>query len=102
MRLLEVVETWLNSLRAVFEANGVEVVSTRSPPERPNPSLAVNLQRGLVEADLLVWESGHADLSTMSASGLVTQRHFESLLTVEDVSEVLAVLAAILLAPPNK
>ena len=102
MGLLEVVEIWARSLRATFETNGVEVVGKRSPPERPNPSFALNLRRGSLEADLLVWESGHADLSTMGADGSVTQKHFEDLKTVEDVADVLAVLAAVLPVPAKK
>lgn len=99
MGLLDVVEIWTLSLRAIFEAGRVEILCKRSPPERPNPSLALNLRRGAVEADLLVWESGHADLSTMGPDGAVTQEHFEDLKSVEDVAEVLAVLAAILPGP---
>jgi hypothetical protein len=96
MELPEVVEIWACSLSVVFESSGVEVVGTRSPPERPNPSFALNLRRGPVEADLLVWESGHADLSTMDADGSITQRHFENLKTVDDVVGVLSVLATVL------
>lgn len=102
MGLLEVVEIWTRSLSAIFETGGVEVVCKRSSPECPNPSFALNLRRGPVEADLLVWESGRADLSTMSADGSVTQKHFEDLKTVEDVANVLAVLAAVLPVPTKK
>lgn len=96
MDLPEIVETWTHSLRANFEREGVEVVCRRSPPDRPNPSVALNLRRGPIEADLLVWESGHADLSTMSADGSVVQKHFEDLNTVEAIGDVLAVLAGVL------
>jgi hypothetical protein len=101
MNITEVVEIWIRSLRAIFEAAGVEVVYKRSPPELPNPSFALNLRRGTVEADLLVWESGHADLSTMDAGGSVTQKHVENLKDVEAMADVLAVLATIL-PPPAK
>jgi hypothetical protein len=99
MGLPEIVEIWSRSLRANFETGGVEVVCRRSPPERPNPSVALNLRRGAIEADLLVWESGHADLSTMSADGSVVQKHFEDLNTAEAIGDVLAVLAGLLLVP---
>jgi hypothetical protein len=79
MNITEVVEIWMRSLRAIFEAAGVEVMYKRSPPERPNPSFALNLRRGTLEADLLVWESGHADLATKDAGGSVTQKHVENL-----------------------
>ena len=102
MGLPEIVEIWTRSLRVNFESAGVEVVCQRSPPERPNPSVALNLQRGAVEADLLVWESGHADLSTMSADGSVVQRHFEDLNTVEAIGDVLAVVAGVLPVPAKK
>ena len=99
MDIPEVVEIWIRSLRATFEAAGVEVIYKRSPPERPNPSFALNLRRGTLEADLLVWESGHADLSTMDANGSATQKHFENLKNVDAVADVLAVLAAVLPRP---
>jgi hypothetical protein len=96
MSILEVIEIWIRSLRAIFDAAGVEVLSKPSPPERPNPSFALNLRRDTVEVDLIVWESGHADLSTMDASGSVTQKHVENVKNVEAMADVLASLAAIL------
>ena len=99
MDITEIVEIWVRSLCAIFEAAGVEVIYERSPPERPNPSFALNLRRGVFEADLLVWKSGHADLSTMDADGSVTQRHFENLNDVKAMADVLAVLATILRHP---
>jgi hypothetical protein len=99
MGILEVVEIWIRSLLATFEAGGVKVVYKRSPPELPNPSFALTLSRGNVEADLLVWESGHADLSTMDVNGCVTQKHFEDLKNVPAVADALAVLAAVLPTP---
>ena len=96
MRILEIVEAWTLSLREVFEIGGVEVAWTHSSPEHANPSFAVNLRRGPIEADLIVWDSGHADLSTMGADGSVTQEHYEDLKTVGDVAGVLAVLARVL------
>jgi hypothetical protein len=95
----EVVEIWIRSLQAIFEAGGVQVAFQRSPPERPNPSFALNVRRGVVEADLLVWESGHGDLSTLDVDGSVVQKHFENLKNVEEMSGVLAALAAVLSAP---
>jgi hypothetical protein len=99
MNITEVVEIWIRSLCEIFEAAGVEVVYKRSPPERPNPSFALNLRRGTLEADLLVWESGHADLSTMDPDGSVTQKHFQNLNDVKAMAEVLAVVATILPTP---
>jgi hypothetical protein len=99
MDLPEIVEIWARSLRLNFESAGVEVVSQRSPPERPNPSVALNLRKGAIEADLLVWASGHVDLCTMSANGVSEQKHFEDLSTVEAIGDVLAIVARLLMAP---
>jgi hypothetical protein len=101
MDTLQIFEIWIRSLRGNFEAAGVEVIYERSPSERPNPSFAITLRRGPVEVDLLVWESGHADLSTMDESGSVTQKHFENLKDVDAAAGVLAVLAGILPTPGN-
>jgi len=101
MGIPEIVEIWIRSLHSVFESIGVEVLYVRSPPERINSSFALNLRRGPVEADLLVWESGHADLSTMASNGSISQKHFEDLRNVKAIAEVLAVLGELLHAPKH-
>jgi hypothetical protein len=49
----------------------------RTTDDRLNPSCALNLQREKIEADLVLWESGEAELSMMAADGSVEQVHFE-------------------------
>lgn len=89
MNMLDCVETWLRSLQSIFESGGVTVHFERTVDKRPKGSVAMNLRHGSTEADLLVWESGEADLSTMEDDGSTKQEHYDSLLVPNDLALVL-------------
>ena len=99
MNILDLVEIWMRSLHATFEAGGLEVRCERSPREHLNPSYALNLRRGDLEADLIVWQSGEADLSLMDTIGSVSQQHFDDLHNPDELVYVLATVAGVLPAP---
>jgi hypothetical protein len=65
------------SVQVLLERNGVTGRFKRTPKDRPNPSCNFNLRRGGLEADLMVWESGEAELSIVDAGGRLTQQHFD-------------------------
>jgi hypothetical protein len=58
--------------------------------------MAINLRRGSTEVDLLVWESGEADLSIMEDDGSTKQEHFDSLVEPRELALVLARVAAMM------
>lgn len=89
MNILDCVETWLRSLQSIFESAGAAVHFDRTSDNRPKGSVVLNLRRGSTEADLVVWESGEADLSTMDEEGNTTQEHFDNLLESKDLAMVL-------------
>src|ERR1700753_592015 len=65
MSLIDFLETWWLSIQPLFESVGVIGRFERSPVDRPNPSCALNLRRKESETDLLLWESGEAELATV-------------------------------------
>lgn len=95
MNILDFIEVWWCSVRATLESAGVTGRFERSPDTRPNPSCSLNLRRGGLEADLVVWESGEAELAVVEADGSVSQSHFDDLRNRRDLDVILSRLAAI-------
>ncbi len=96
MNILDCVETWLRSLQSIFESAGITVRFDRTTDQRPKGSVVLNVRRGMTEADLVVWESGEADLSTMEYDGSTKQQHFDNLLEPKDLALVLCRVATIM------
>lgn len=96
MNILDIVEAWIQSLRSIFESAGVAVHFDRTRDARPKASAVLNLRRGSIEADLVVWESGEADLSTMEHDGSTKQEHFENLQSSDSLALVLARVAKLM------
>lgn len=92
---MDFIEVWWRSVRAVLESAGVATRFERSPDDRLNPSCSLNLRRDDVEADLVVWESGEAELVVVEADGSVIRRHFDDLRNRQDLDAALSRLAAI-------
>ncbi|WP_253712000.1 hypothetical protein [Bradyrhizobium sp. WD16] len=100
MNVLDIMEVWWRSLHTAFEAVGVLTQFGRSPPGRLNPSCGLNLRLNSREADLLVWESGEAELAVGEINGTVRQTHFDDLRGLVDLATVLAQLAEFVLIAP--
>jgi hypothetical protein len=90
MNILDCVDAWWGSLQALLESTGVAGRFERSSASVLNPSCAINLQRGAREADLIVWESGEAELAVTDVDGSVSQEHFDDLRNPKDLATVLA------------
>jgi hypothetical protein len=88
--MVDVVEAWWLSVRALLEAAGVVGHFERSPLNRLNPSCVLNLRRNEMEADLMVWESGEAELATIERDGSVNQQHFDDIRTPAQLSMILS------------
>lgn len=95
MTILDFVELWWRSARVLLEGGGVIGHFERSPTDRPNPSCSLNLRRGELEVDLLVWSSGEADISVVSFDGSVSQEHFDNIVKYEVLEYVLSTLSSI-------
>lgn len=96
MNVLDTLEMWIRSLRNIFEAAGIVVRFDRTTDARPKHSAVLNLRSGSIEADLVLWESGEADLCTTEADGSTNQEHFENLLNPEDLASVLYRIASLM------
>lgn len=92
MHIFDVLDVWLYSVKKVLEASGVIARLERSPTDRPNPSYALNLRRNDHEADLVIWDSGEAELAIGRVDGSVRQTHFDDLRNRNDLSRVLSEL----------
>ena len=90
MKLVDFMEAWWLSVRPLLDAAGVVGRFERSADNRPNPSCALNFRRNNLEADLLVWESGEAELSIGESGGSVKQQHFEDIRTPPNLGSILS------------
>jgi hypothetical protein len=95
MSILDFLEAWWLSVRAMLEATGVVARFERSATDRLNPSCNINLRRGERETDLSVWDSGEAELSVVEFDGSVSQKHFDDVRNQQNLGEVLSRLASI-------
>lgn len=95
MTVLDSVEVWLRSSISWLEAAGVVVHFDRPDADRLNPSCVLNLRREDLEVDLIVWESGEAELALVGRDGEVEQEHLENL---ADVGSLVGVLQRVLRA----
>jgi hypothetical protein len=97
MSILDCVEVWVHSLHGVFDSAGIAVRFNRTVDQRPNASCVFNLRHDVTEADLVVWESGEADLSVIEADGATKQEHFDDLSDTKELAAVLSRVAKLML-----
>ena len=90
IQVVDFIEAWWLSVRLILEPIGVIGYFERSPSDRLNPSCHLNLRRNELEADLLVCESGEAELGVMAADGSVRQQHFENINRQPDLGALLS------------
>ncbi len=89
VKILDQVEVWVNSVRGILEPVGIVIQFERTHDQRLKPSCTLNIRKRLVEVDLIVWESGEADLNFQQSDGRVNQEHFDDLLDPQALSVVL-------------
>lgn len=95
MLVTEFIEIWWHSVHAMLEAGGVTGRFERSPTDRLNPSCSLNLRREELEVDLLVWNSGEAELAAVETDGSVSQQHFDELQDPATLEAVLVKLSSL-------
>ena len=92
MHISDILEAWLLSMKMSLDTSGVIARFDRSPTDRPNPSCCLNLRRNNHEADILIWESGEAELAVGMVDGSVSQIHFDDVRNRTDLAKVLSKL----------
>ena len=79
----------MNSVRDDLESTGILIHFERTGDQRPKHSCAFNMRQPLVEVDLVVWDSGEAELIIQQSGGRLAQEHFDDLRDPETLSVVL-------------
>lgn len=75
MHVFDVLEAWLASMAGSLASADVNVRFIRSPADRPNPSCSLSLCHDDHELDLVIWESGEAELTVGDVNGQFNQMH---------------------------
>lgn len=88
MDIFDIFEAWSRLIENSTDASGVIARFNRSPIDRPNRSCNLNLRRNDQEIDLLVWESGEAELVVGLVDGSVSQIHFDDLRNKIDLATI--------------
>ena len=92
MHIFDVLEAWLSSMTACLALSGVIARFSRSPSDFPNPSCNLNLQRDDHEVDLVIWESGEAELVIGKVEGQVKQIHLADVRNPVGLTQLLSEL----------
>ena len=95
MNLLNVLAAWHESVEWFLGEHGISARLEVSPDDgRPKASMWLILRRGHVEGELLLWETGEAELNTVRPDGGVSQEHRQ----VNSLAELAAALDSLLKA----
>ena len=100
MNLLDALRLWSESNQELMSRVGVLLDSGASPSDgRSKASRWINLRGTGTEVNLVVWDTGEAELGTVGPDGVLSQEHLE-LASAEELNVQLARLKA-LVAPPE-
>jgi len=90
MHIFDIFEAWFLSMRNNFDAFNVNARFDRSPLERQKLSCSLNLQYNDHEVDLVIWESGEAELISGSVNELADQLHYSDMQNTSDLADIFA------------
>lgn len=93
MHIFDILEVWLHSMNTVLSMSGIDARFERSPVDRQKTSCCMNLRYNDYEADLLIWESGEAELTAGRVDGEIRNLHFDDVRNPADLSVVLSQMA---------
>jgi hypothetical protein len=76
VNLLNVLAAWCESVEWFLGEHGISARFEPSPEDgRPKASVWLMLRRGHVEGELLLWQTGEAELNTVRPDGAISQEH---------------------------
>jgi len=87
--VLSAAENWFRNNRDSFIAEGYEVHFCRTTDNRPKHSCAINLRKDGVESDVVLWDSGEAELGRTYADGAIREDHIEDVLSEQSLNRLL-------------
>lgn len=93
MNTFDVLEIWFYSLKELLSEEKVKSNFLRSENDFTSASCCLNLCRGDYEVDLVVWESGTAELVYGRPRGEIKSVHIENLNDVQELTNVLSIMA---------
>ena len=95
MNLLNVLAAWCESVEWFLGEHGISVRFEPSPDDgRAKTSVWLILRRGHAEGELLLWETGEAELHTLRPDGAIAQEHLQ----VNTLTELAAAMDRVLKA----
>lgn len=89
MHIFDVLEAWMASMAGILTSSDVGARFDRSPTDRPNPSCSLNFRRDDHELDLVIWESGEAELTIGEVDGQLNQMHLADIRSRAGLAELL-------------
>jgi len=88
--VLDAAEDWFRKNQDKFVSAGFEVHFSRTTDSRPKHSCAINLRKDGVESDVVLWDSGEAELGRADANGAIRQDHVEDVLSERSLDQLLS------------
>ena len=89
---LDAVMLWAQTLQNWLAKHDVQLTFGRSEGDRPKHSSWVNIRSSDREGELLVWDSGEAELNLSDGSGAVTREHHD----LRDISDLAPLLQGLI------
>lgn len=87
--VLRAAEDWFIENREALVAQGFEVHWSRTTDNRPKHSCVIGLRKGGVESEIVLWNSGEAELWRRDDTGVLLEDQKERVLSVPDFHQVL-------------
>ncbi len=100
MHIFELLHAWHRSMDTTLRAFDVDGCFGCSSDDS-NPSCHLNLRCGDEELDLVVWDSGEAELMRGNIAGVVHQAHFDNVRTPDEIAVVLSQLIEFVVLRPR-
>lgn len=94
MNLLAFALLWAQSLQAWLRQQDIQLEFGESPADRPKRSCWITLRHAERESELLLWETGEAELNASLPGGDISQEHLE----LHELSDLGAALSRLLAA----
>jgi hypothetical protein len=86
MDQIDLVEFWYLASDDFLGKLQISSSFNRSNDDRSNASCALNFRKGKRESDLVLWQSGEAELSTLSEDRQLESSHHESVTSTEKLA----------------
>ncbi len=87
--VLDLAEQWFDENQANLIAAGFELRFSRTDDDRPKHACVISIREGRQESELILWDSGEAELGLVRVSGKVREEHLDDINSEEALNGVL-------------